>query len=130
MITLVIFSNASRQPKKMIPGEKSFLALSERFRDYDGLACRLITLVRGINIRQLSIILADLQTNAREISVSRLVPFVRLLFLDLIRVYYLGAEMTEKKYRSAYSFVQQNMGDDENRKAYTTSAILEWQYIF
>jgi hypothetical protein len=112
--------------KKMMPDDNVFGS----FREYDEVSFRLITLVREINIRQLSILLTDLQADAHAVSVSRLVPFVRLLFLDLIRVYYLGAEMTGKKYRSAYSFIQQVSGDNENRKAYTTSAILEWQYIF
>lgn len=116
--------------KKMIPDEKGNPSISAAFREYDGLSFRLISLVKEINIRQLSILLSDLQANAHEVSVSRLVPFVRLLFLDLLRVYYLGADMVGKKYRSAYAFAQQAFGDDDGRKGFATSAIVEWQYVF
>jgi hypothetical protein len=106
--------------------------LKARLAVHDPQAGALVSVALSIDVRGLSQILSDLQKNAHEVSVADLVPFVRLLFRSLIRVYYLGAPWVAKKYRAVYSFVAKDISiaEPEGLKSYASSAIGEWLFLY
>ena len=117
--------------KKMLPfDEKS--PFFEKFRQTDNMGFRLITLVRGVDLKNLSSMLLKMQKTSYEVTVAQLVPFVHLLFQFLIRVYYLDAPEVAKKYKATYALIMRDLvpADPVSLKDHTTSAIEEWYYIY
>lgn len=96
------------------------------------LVSSLVGIICGIDIRQLSSQLAVLQKNAHDVSVSQLVPFTRLLFHPLIRMYYLGYSGVSKLYKALYFYIsrEQSVSNPEELKRSVELAIEEWHYIF
>lgn len=104
----------------------------EKLSQKDILAFKLLSVIRGIDIKKLSDLLLDLQKNPKEVTVSHLIPFTRLLFQPLIRIYYMGADGISRKYMTVLSFSldQQIAREGDILKSYTISAIKEWNYLF
>lgn len=123
--------NCVASTRKMIPytRESSF---NSRFAASDRLTWRLLTLTAEVDLRVMSDQLRILQTQAHELSISQLIPFVKLLFQFLIRVYYLGPQNVARHYRHAYSWILRELvpSDPEALKNDTLTAIEEWQYAF
>ena len=116
--------------RKMLP----FQNQGKFLRDLGDIApagARVLSVVNEIDLRKISAELIKLQETPRDISVARLIPFMRLLFTPLIKVYYLGPEGMAKVYRTVYLYITKKMvpADPEGLKQITTNAIEEWYYI-
>lgn len=123
--------NCVASTRKMIPVDEAN-AFNDRFALSSPLSWRLLSLTAGIDLRVLSDMLRNLQIQAHDLSVSRLVPFTKQLFRSLTRVYYLGPENVSRHYRLAYAWILREMvpADPEALKNDTATAIEEWQYLF
>lgn len=116
--------------KRMLPFEdnRGFYA---KFATYEPLGHRVMSTVTSIDIRQLGTLLMQLQSRAGEVSVRDLVPFVRLLYRSVLRVYYLGSQGIARVYRAVHAHILRELvpQDPSALKEYTASAIAEWRYI-
>lgn len=116
--------------KKMLPYHDQTVFL----RDMKGslpTGARVLSVVGSIDLRKISGELLRIQGTPRDISVTAMIPFIRLLFVPLIKVYYLGSGGIAKVYRSIYQYITKKMvpSDPESLKLFTTNAIEEWCYI-
>ncbi len=94
-------------------------------------AAGVVNLTASLDIRTLGSLLGKLQATQEDVTVRDLVPFVKLLFRTLIRVYYLGTHGVSRVYRAVHGHVVRELvpQDPEALREYTTSAIGEWQYL-
>jgi len=118
--------------KKILPHEYENPEFFGELRRADRLAFDLVEVIREIDLKQLSLTLHDLQKNPRDVSLGRLVPFVRLLFRSLLRVYYLGHVEIAKRYRSLFSVIMRQLvpADVGGLRNGVANAITEWQFVF
>lgn len=117
--------------KKMFPYDDNS-PIFEQLNQHDSIAFKLVSIVRGVDLKGLSSILLKLQKNSQDTTISQLGPFVRLLFQFLIRIYYLGAQEIAKKYKVVYALLNRDPAtvDHKSLQDHTKSAIEEWYYIF
>ncbi len=117
--------------RKMLPPEEQ-TAFYARLRDKEPMAMQVMQIARTIDVRQLSGILLRLQTNPTEVQTLHLVPFMRVLFRPLLRVYYLGSAVVARCYRSVYALVLEEFvpADPASYRMDVASAVDEWRYIF
>jgi hypothetical protein len=117
--------------KKMLPfDDNSFFY--EKLQQQDLLGYKIISIVKNVDLKNLSGMLIKLQRKPHEVTIQHLIPFVHQLFQFLIRIYYLGSPIVSKKYKSLYALIQRELVplDPLGLKDHTTSAIEEWHYIF
>lgn len=116
--------------KKMLPFEdnRGFYA---KFAAHEPIGHRVMTTVTSIDIRQLGTLLMQLQTRSDDVSVRDLVPFVRLLYRSVLRVYYLGPQGIARIYRAVHAHILRELvpQDPSALKDYTANAITEWRYL-
>lgn len=117
--------------RKMLPVVEN-RAFYDDLAETQPLAASFVTVVWTIDIKQLSTQLVSLQKNSREVTVSSLIPFMKLLFRSLLRVYYLGSSGVSKLYKVLYLNVSDKLGpaDSIAVKGIAEHAIDEWYYIF
>lgn len=117
--------------QRLLPpsGETEFYAALSKERP---LIVDFIGIIHDIEVKQLSAQLSALQKNAHELSVANLVPFVRLLYRSLLRVYYIGADGVSRMYRALYRRILDKIPstNKDSLKALSTEAIEEWHFIF
>lgn len=116
--------------KKMLPFQDQTDFVKE-MKDSAPFAARVLEVVESIDLRKISGELLRLQRAPREVTVSAMIPFMRLLFVPLIKVFYLGSGGIAKVYRSIYLYITKKMvpSDPEVFKIVTTNAIEEWCYV-
>ncbi len=116
--------------KRMLPYDDNggFYA---KFATHEPVGHRVMATVAAIDIRQLGNLLMQLQSRSGEVSVRDLVPFVRLLYRSVLRVYYLGPQGIARVYRAVHAHILRELvpQDPAALKDYTASAIAEWRYI-
>lgn len=110
------------------PGSAEFY---KKLHHERAVAAAALRIVRDIDIRTLSKVLQILQTTPKEISVSDLVPFTRMLFRPLIQLYYLGGTGLASLYKEFYRFTIRELGKqkNDNLKSVVTGAVEEWFYV-
>ena len=110
--------------RKMLPFQQQEKFLRD-LSDVTPAGARVLSVVNEIDLRKISAELIKLQENPRDVSVARLIPFMRLLFTPLIKVYYLGPEGMAKVYRAVYLYITKKMvpadPEDSNRLPQTLS---------
>ncbi len=116
--------------KRMLPFEDN-RGFYEKFAAHEPLAHRVMTIVTTMDIRQLGTLLMQLQSRSGEVSVRDLVPFARLLYRSVLRVYYLGPQGIARVYRAVHAHILRELvpQDPSALKEYTASAIAEWRYV-
>ncbi|ULQ58815.1 hypothetical protein K7I13_09740 [Brucepastera parasyntrophica] len=117
--------------KKMFPLDNT----GEFFKNlehHDSFARKTIQVILNIDVRSLNALLVRLQANPREVTVSQLEPFMRILFRSLILIYYLGAGGVIEQYQAVHSFILQEIipADMSAFQANTSQAMEEWRYVF
>lgn len=117
--------------KKMLPVEKNS-AFYEKLAHRDPVAFRFVSIVSSLDIRKLTTMLMQYQSDSKNVSVTQLIPFIRLLYKTLIQVYYLGPSGVAREYRQVYGLILSELvpADPAAIKEYLGSAIEEWYYIF
>ncbi len=116
--------------RKMLPFQNQAKFLQD-LAEITPAGAQVLSVVNQIDLRKISAELLRLQESPREVTVARLIPFMRLLFRPLIKVYYLGPEGMAKVYRSIYLYITKKMvpADPEGLKQGTSTAIEKWYYI-
>ena len=116
--------------RKMAPRNKdTFFSTLER---QNPIAAGIIKTAVDIDLKTLNNMLNRLQDSARNVSVAAMQPFVKALYKDLIRVYYLDPEYTSSCIREAYQFILANHvpSDPEGFRKDTMSVDIELKYIY
>lgn len=92
---------------------------------------RVLSIVSEINLRAISSELLHLQRDPQQVTVVSLIPFIRMIFTPLIKVYYLNGEGVAKIYRAIYMYIIKKMipADPVALKQFAGSAVKEWYYI-
>lgn len=118
------------ETRKMLPYEDQKF-FYEAFHQQDPVGYSAMLAISSFDIRALGELLSRLQANPREVTVSQLSPFVRLLYRMLIRFYYLGSQGISRLYRSVHSLIVRELvpADPDSLKLHVTAAITEWVYI-
>jgi hypothetical protein len=123
--------NCVASTMKMLPfGDNAeFIA---RLGQDDPAGARLVSVICAIDLRRLSSMLTQLQANNRDITVSQLSPFIKLLYQPLIKLYYLGAAGVSREYRQIYAYITRTFvpADPEALKTQVSLAVHEWNYLF
>ena len=124
--------NCVASTKRMLPVYDSNDSFYTDLQEMDPVASELMMIIRSINLKELSSHLLESQKIAHNITVSHLIPFTRLLFQDLLRVYYLGIGGITLKYKIVYDAIIARYvpANPNNLKSNVDSAITEWRYIF
>lgn len=116
--------------KKMLPFRETETFL-EDLGEAIPTGAKVLSIVSSIDLRKISAELLRLQREPQDVTISHLIPFVRLLFVPLIKMYYLNGEGIAKVYRSIYMYIVTKMipTDPEALKQSAGSAVKEWYYI-
>lgn len=116
--------------KRMIPGDRAVFIkeLSSVFSTAAGIFSTAV----GIDLKTLSIILGQVQKSKRGFFIPMLLPFIRVLYKSLIRIYYLPPDYTADCYRKVYRYITGKSvpADPQALKDNTVTAIHELQYIY
>jgi len=123
--------NCIASTMKMLPyGDNE--AFNSDLAQKDPLAARFLNIVCSFDLRRLSSMLTQLQACNKDVTVSQLSPFIKLLYQSLIKVYYLGSAGVAREYRQLYAYITNELvpADPEALKTHVSSAIREWNYIF
>lgn len=117
--------------KKILPNQTNE-DFYKKWKTFDGLSYELILITAGIDIRTLSALHLELQKRSRALLVSDLIPFIKVLFKSLIKVYYLGTPIIKKKYLEFASFIVSELvlSDESSLRMNIAGAIEEYSYIF
>ncbi|MDR1747480.1 MAG: hypothetical protein LBR47_00290, partial [Spirochaetaceae bacterium] len=93
---------------------------------------RVFKVVRQWDIRVQGALLAQLQSESKEATISKMIPFIHELFKPLIKLYFLGSKNLKDIYKSVYTEIAVNQKDSsrENILTLIKDAIAEWYYIY
>lgn len=116
--------------KKMLPDDSN-IEFHRKWANSDTLGYSLLRITSNLDIRTLSAILVELQKRSRSLTVSDLIPFMRLLFKTLIRVYYLGSPVIGRKYKAAYMQILADLvpSDPDSLRINAATAVEEYSFI-
>jgi hypothetical protein len=124
--------NCVASTRKLLPTDMEGSGFGPALRHTDAEIYRFISIISSIDLRQLSVMLSGLQKAPEEVSVADLQPFVGMLFMDLMKVYYLGVADITKKYRTLFSVLLKIFApaDEDRLRQQASIALQEWQYLF
>ncbi len=117
--------------RRMIPGNDT-VNFIPKVESFYSTAAGIFTVAINIDLKTLSSVLGQLQKSARNISLPMLLPFIKILYKSLIRIYYLPHNYTADCYRTVYTFITAETvpADPQALKDNTLTAIQELQYIY
>lgn len=116
--------------RRMMPDE-SQSTFYKKWSQQDPTGATLLRITASLDVRTLSAMHLDLQKHARTVTVQDVVPFIRLIFKTLIRVYYLGTPAIGRKYKAAYALIQKDLvpADPESLRMNAIIAVEEYSFI-
>lgn len=87
--------------------------------------------VGGWTMKNLKLLSMDIIDNASKTKVSDLIPFVKTIYKDLLKVYYVGEQQISGIFKEVYSDLIKYPKSDKNKLlVLSKSALTEWIYIY
>ncbi len=116
--------------KKMIPPGRSE-AFFTPIRNWNPTAEGILRAVSAIDLKTLSQMLTHIQSVARSVSLSAVQPFIKALYKNLIRIYYISAAYGAHCYRGICKHILDSgiASDPEGLRNDTLTAIREFSYL-
>lgn len=82
-------------------------------------------------MKNLRILAMDLQQHSDEVTVAMMVPFVKLIYTDLLKIYYLGENAIPKLLKEIYADLIKYPKSDQNKiLMLSKQALTEWLYLY
>ncbi|MDR2898352.1 MAG: hypothetical protein LBU99_05995 [Spirochaetaceae bacterium] len=115
--------------KLLAYGSETFL---DRVQNSQEFKYRVFRVVRQWDIRVQGTLLEQLQSESKDVTVSKMLPFIHELFKPLIKLYFLGAHQIRDIYKAVYTelAINQKESSREPILALIKDAIAEWYYIY
>lgn len=87
--------------------------------------------VGGWTMKSLKVLSTDLQAHPDEVTVSMMIPVVKALYKDLLKIYYLGETAVPKIFKEIYAdLMKYPKADQQKLVMLSKQGITEWLYVY
>ena len=87
--------------------------------------------VGGWTMKNLKVMVMDLQEHADEVTVAMMVPLVKTVYKDLLKIYYIGENAIPRFFKEIYSdLMKYPKADQQKLLMLSKQGLTEWLYVY